>query len=127
MLSVDTDSLFDAPNWLSNRIETGSIGHLLSAYLECTGHIRSVRGPGLMMSPEAHRKWEERLKAAALRCQLAQVQVAETAIARLHLPRPDGYHAHNLALREEISALREYRSLLTEFAGLMNWPSPDRS
>ena len=79
-----------------------------------------------MLSPQVRQQWEQRLKAAALRYEVAKDRVRETAIERLYLPRPDGYYAHSLALREETEALREYRDLLAEFAKQMDLPSPDR-
>ena len=73
-----------------------------------------------MLSPQVRRQWAQRLKAAALRYEIAKDRVRETAIERLYLPRPDGYYAHSLALTEETESLRDYRNLLTEYAWLMN-------
>jgi hypothetical protein len=77
-----------------------------------------------MLSPDALKEWQERLNTAVLRHKEAERRVAETAIERLHLPRPDGYFAHTRALQDETEALRAYKEVLAEYARLIKGGEP---
>ena len=73
----------------------------------------------MMLSPVALKQWQKRLNTAAQRITEAGNRVAETAVQRLYLPRPDGYFAHSIALQDETEALWAYKELLAEYARLL--------
>lgn len=59
--------------------------------------------------------WRKRLDLAWSRCEVAKRRKAESVIERLSMSASDCYLAHDLAVREEIEALKEYRDLCAAF------------